>query len=37
MYVDSLRNPKAQKKFREVCNAFGFDYDGKDVLLSANE
>jgi hypothetical protein len=32
MYVGSLRKSDAQKRFREVCNAFGFDYDGKNII-----
>ena len=32
MYVGALRNKDVQEKFREVCNAFGLDYDGKNIL-----
>lgn len=36
MYASSLQYPDVKKDFREVCNAFGFDYDGKDVVLPDN-
>jgi hypothetical protein len=32
MYADALKNEKIEGMFRTVCNAFGFDYDGKNVV-----
>jgi len=32
MYVRAMRNPNVQERFREVCNAFGFDFDGRVVV-----
>jgi hypothetical protein len=32
MYVGSLRDPEAEKRIREVCNAFGIDYDSKNII-----
>lgn len=32
MYGVALRNSDNQQRFREVCNSFGFDYDGQTVL-----
>lgn len=32
MFVKALRDEKAVKEFRNICNAFGFDFDGKNVI-----
>ncbi len=32
MYKTALRDATVQKMFRDLCNAFGFDYDGTAVL-----
>lgn len=32
MYPNALRGVKGQEEFKEVCNAFGFDFDGDSVL-----
>jgi Ca2+-binding EF-hand superfamily protein len=32
MYSNALRKKETQEMFREVCNAFGFDFDGKNVI-----
>lgn len=32
MYTTALRSANGQEEFKEVCNAFGFDFDGNTVL-----
>ena|SRR3990170_3333716 len=32
MYASALQKPDLQKEFKDICNAFGFDYDGKNVI-----
>lgn len=32
MYAKALKNKAVQERFREVCNAFGFDYDGENII-----
>ena len=32
MYYRVLKNKDVQEKFREVCNAFGFDFDGEKII-----
>lgn len=31
MYSNALRSGNVQEEFKEVCNAFGFDFDGNNV------
>jgi hypothetical protein len=32
MYRNALRSAEVQEEFKEVCNAFGFDFDDNNVL-----
>jgi hypothetical protein len=32
MYAKALRSATVQKEFKDVCNAFGFDFDGNNVI-----
>ena len=32
MYINELKNISAKEKFKEVCNAFGFGFDGKNII-----
>jgi len=32
MYSAALRKPEVKQEFREICNAFGFDFDGNNVI-----
>lgn len=32
MYAVVLKKEEVQKEFKEICNAFGFDYDGRNIV-----